>query len=59
VDKGLPLVPGSQSPASHTGYSGGAENRIGARDDTQPQRGKEERSWGEGALGDSHGGDCL
>ena len=30
VDKGQPLVPDSQSPASHTGYGGGAENRIGA-----------------------------
>jgi hypothetical protein len=29
VDKGQPLVPGSQPLASHAGYSGGAENRIG------------------------------
>ena len=30
VDKRQPPVPGSQSPASHAGYSGGAENRIEA-----------------------------
>ena len=30
VDKGQPLIPGSQSLASHTGYGRGAENRIGA-----------------------------
>jgi hypothetical protein len=31
VYKRQPLVLGSQSPASHTGYAGGAENRLGAR----------------------------
>ena len=30
VDKGQPLVPGSQSLASHAGYGRGAENKIGA-----------------------------
>ena len=30
VDEGQPQVPGSQSPASHTGYGEEAENRIGA-----------------------------
>ena len=30
VDKGQPLVLGSQSPASHSGYGRGAENKIGA-----------------------------
>ena len=30
VDKGQPLVTGSQSLASHAGYSRGAENRMGA-----------------------------
>ena len=30
VDKGQPLVPGSQSLASHAGHGRGAENRIGA-----------------------------
>jgi hypothetical protein len=30
VDKGQPLVPGTQSLASHNGYDRGAENRIGA-----------------------------
>jgi hypothetical protein len=30
VNKGQPPIPGSQSLASHAGYSGGAENRIGA-----------------------------
>jgi hypothetical protein len=29
VDMGQPQVPGSHSPASHTGYSREAENRIG------------------------------
>jgi hypothetical protein len=29
-DKGQPLVPGSQSLASHAGYGRGAKNRIGA-----------------------------
>jgi hypothetical protein len=29
VDKGHPLVPGSQSPVSHAGYGRGGENRIG------------------------------
>jgi hypothetical protein len=30
VNKGQPQVPGSQPLASHAGYGGGAENRIGA-----------------------------
>ena len=30
VDKGQPPVTGSQSLASHAGYSRGAENRLGA-----------------------------
>jgi hypothetical protein len=39
VDKGQPLVPGSQFLASHTGYGREAENRIGAPGQhSQPQR---------------------
>ena len=30
VDKGQPFLPGSLSLTPHTGYSRGAENRIGA-----------------------------
>ena len=38
VDKGQPQVPGSQSLASHIGYRGGVENRIGALGQHSPQR---------------------
>jgi hypothetical protein len=53
VDKGQPPVPGSQSLASHAGYGGEAENRIGA-----PEIRKEGRGRG-GAQGGSHTGKCL
>ena len=57
VDKGQLLVPGSQSLAFHAGYGREAENRIGAPGQHSAQRGKEERSGGEGELGGSHTGE--
>ena len=56
VDKGQPLVPGSQPPASHSGYSRGAENRIGATGRHLAPGMKREEGWGEGALDGSHAG---
>ena len=57
VDKGQLQVPGSQSLASHAGYSRGAENRIGPLGGTRPmeegRRGQGERR----ALGGSHTGE--
>jgi hypothetical protein len=46
VDKGQPPyqgIPGSQSPASHTGYGRGAESRIGA-----PEQHQAPEIWKEG-----------
>jgi hypothetical protein len=57
--QGEPLVPGSQSLASHTGYSRGAENRIGtpgvALGPRDGKRGQGKRR----VLGGSHAGECL
>jgi hypothetical protein len=41
VDKGQPLIPGSQSLAFHTGYGRGAENRIGVPGIQEEGRGRE------------------
>jgi hypothetical protein len=38
LDMGQPPVPGSQSPASHTGYGGGADDKIGALEEIQEER---------------------
>jgi hypothetical protein len=54
VDKGQPLVPGSQSLASYAGYGRGAENRIGV-----PGKRKKERSAEEGPTGSSHAGESF
>ena len=50
VDKGQPLVPGSQSLASHAGYSRGAENRIGAAGQHSGPRGESKRGQERGGL---------
>ena len=47
IDKRQPLIPGSQSPASHTGYSRGDENTIGAPEVTLSPRGERKRAEGE------------
>ena len=50
VDKGQPLVPGSQAPASHARYSKGAENRIGAAGQHSGHRGESKRGQERGGL---------
>ena len=55
VDKGQPLIPGSQSLASHAGYSGGAGNRIGAPG--RPWRYRKRGQGKRGPLGGSHTGE--
>ena len=60
VDKEQSPVPGSQSPASHAGYSRGAENRIGALGwQSAPERKGREVRGREGTLGGSHTGKSL
>jgi hypothetical protein len=39
MDKEQPLIPGSQSPASHAGYGREDENRIGDTGREQRERG--------------------
>jgi hypothetical protein len=55
VDKGQPQVPGSQPPASHTGFNGGTENSTGALERPRGERweGKERRSREESKKGKS------
>jgi hypothetical protein len=59
LDKGQPLVPGSQSLASHAGYGRGAENRIGVPGWHSAPEIQEERAGERRALGSSHTGECL
>jgi hypothetical protein len=51
VDKGQPLVPGSQSLASHAGYGRGAEKRIGDPGWYSALEGKGREVRGKGGIG--------
>jgi hypothetical protein len=56
---GAAPVPGSWSSASHAGYGGGAENRIGAPGRHSAMGIRDEDREREGMLGGSHAGKCL
>jgi hypothetical protein len=49
-EQGVAAVPGSQSPASHTGYGRGAENRIGAPGQHSALEGKGREISGRGVA---------
>ena len=51
VDKGQPQVPGSQPLASHPGYGGGAENKIGTLGQHSGQEVKGGEGRGRGVTG--------